>query len=322
MFIWELNLHKHFMPRKIPLLSSKNKGIILLILGATIGFLGGAMFTIGWEARQNTIKALNGELNPFPIDLSKLFVVSLSKIGGPVTDKSFNSTELANGINLRQIFPADFTTNQLKVEFVNNKLSVSADIKNSNGTRIAQIVNNEWKTVDPNTLLFWDRNYNAYAFEIIGSNNVPTFQVIMRDSNRIQIGGLFYTEHGRIYFEPRADGALLYVNYTDSQLEDAHIPTAFKYPALTDPSNLGRMNDSFYPSSDPLSESTWTMVFGAALAITGPILFAFGFEKCKESSKKAKLRGEISNRNTIRQGNPHYRLRRKEKYKKKSHSGK
>lgn len=270
------------------MLSSRNKGIILLIIGAIIGVLGGAIITIGWEARQNTIMALNGELNPFPIDLSKPFVVSLSKIGGPVTDTSFNITQLVNGIDLRQIFPADFTTNQLKIEFINNKLCVSADIENSNGTRIAQIVNNEWKTVDPSTLLFWDRNYNAYAFEIIGSNNVPTFQVIIRGPNRIQIGGLFYTEHGRIYFEPRADGALLYVNYTDNQLENAHIPTIFKYPALTDSNNLGKMYDSFYPSSNPLSDSTWMIVSGFALAILGPILFAFGFEKCKEASKKGK----------------------------------
>lgn len=281
----------------MPLLNLKKQGIILLIIGATIGVLGGSIITIGWEARQNAIMALNGELNPFPVDLSKPFVVQLAKVyfNSPLTDINFTSAQLANGIDMNQIFPAangvnsPFTTNQLKIEFINNQLSVSVNIKDSDNITIAQIVNNEWKTVNPDSLLFWDRNYNAYGFEIIGSDNVPTFQVIMVGPNRIQIGGLFYTANGSIYFEPRSDGTMLYINESSAQLESAHIGTIFKYPALTDPNNLGKMTESYYPSSNPLSDSTWIMIIGFILAIVGPILFAFGFEKYKESSKKAKF---------------------------------
>jgi hypothetical protein len=195
--------------------------------------------------------------------------------------------DLASGFNLNTIFPFNLSLidDQLQIQFINNKLSVSAIIKNLNNETIAQIINNEWKTVNPNTLLFWDRNYNAYAFEIIGSDNVPTLQVIMVGPNKIQIGGLFYTQTGRIYIQPLGQDAVLWKNPTDQQLKDANIPRIFYYPALTDQSNLGKMVNPTYPSSNPLLESTAMFVLGIIVTAVGAIIGPIGYEKYKRSKK-------------------------------------
>ena len=277
------------MAKKQQLRNSRKWGIAVLIIGAFLVPIGSAIFVEGWDLRQRAIMTLNGELNPFPIDLTKPFVVAISKISGNLTDKTFSIADLAKGIDLRQIFPANFTSNQFKIDFIDNRLSISADIRNSDGTRIAQIINNEWKTVDPSTLLFWDRNHNAYAFEIIGSDGIPTLQVMIVGPNRIQIGGLFYTETGSLYFEPVPDGAVIYVNAGNEHRERnaiVPIPKVFKYPALTNSDNLGKMTDSYYPSSNPLAESTWIMVASIILAALGAIVFSFGFEKCKSANEQ------------------------------------
>jgi len=203
----------------------------------------------------------------------------------------------------------NLTIDQFQIQFIDDKLSVSANIRNSDNVTIARIVNNEWKTVDPSTLLFWDRNYNAYAFEIIGSNDIPTLQVIMVGSNKIQIGGLFYTRTGRIYIQPMERGAVLWKNPTDQQLEDADILRIFKYPALTNPDNLGKIVDPNYPSSDPLAESTLIMVFGFVLASLGTILFAFGFDIYKNSEKKT----DKKRKRRIRQRKPYSSSRKRKR---------
>lgn len=273
----------------------------LFIIGLILISLGGLLVTIGFDNRNKAIMTVNGELNPFPVDISKTFHFQLAKLPYPdtnLTDIKFTGKELEEGIDMNQIFPAasgvgsPFTPNQLKIKFVDNKLSVSTILTNSNGTTIAQIVDNQWKTVEPSSLLFWDRNYNAYAFEIIGSNTVPTFQVIMVGPNRIQIGGLFYTERGSIYFQPVEDGAVLHVNQTDAELVDADIPTIFRYPALTKEANLGKMNDPYYPSSDPLAIPTWTIITGVILGLFGSISSKFGYDSYKHEKKRIQLKEE------------------------------
>ncbi len=301
--------------------------VALLVIGSLIGVIGLVIIDIGFQNRQEAILALNGELDPFPLNLSENFTVQLSQNfnGSPLTNINFTSQQLASGIDMNQVFPASsgtkfgpFMNDELKIDFINNKLYVSATIVNSNGTTIAEILNNEWKTVDPSTLLFWDRNYNAYAFEIIGSDGVPTFQVIMTGPNRIEIGGLFYTTHGTIYFQPMSDGTMLYINETEMQLEAAHIPTIFKYPALTDPNNLGKMTDAFYPSSNPLSQSTWTIAFGIFLATLGSILGGIGLKERKSIIKRQDFQKYLSqvsvNRNTSSnawRNSPRYKRKKK-----------
>lgn len=249
--------------------------VILLIIGVSLAGYGSLdLIPNGQKDKETAIEALNGEITPFTIDFTQPFIIKLS------SDVNFlyNGSDLANGFDLSTLQPFtvfNLLSYQFRIQFNNSKMFVSADIKNSNGTLIGQIVNNTWKTVNPDTLLFWDRNYNAYAFEIIGSNDKPTLQVIMVGPNQIQIGGLFYEKTGgSLYIAPETTGAMLYVNVRPDQHleENASIITIFKYPCLTNSSNLGKMVSPYYPSSDPLAEPTSRIQLGNELYIGGTII--------------------------------------------------
>jgi hypothetical protein len=70
-------------------------------------------------------------------------------------------------------------------------LSISANITNSENEVVAYIQNNTWKSVSPDSMQIGDRNYNAYAFEIVDMNYVPIFNVRIVGPNDIQIGSVF-----------------------------------------------------------------------------------------------------------------------------------
>jgi len=251
--------------------------VFLIIIGiALAGYGSFDLIPSGQKDKETAIKALNGEIIPFPVNLSKPFSLMLSQ----GVSFLFSSEDLAKGINFDTfLWAANITTDQFKVQFANDKLYVSATVRDSIGNPMAQIENNTWKTVDPTyALQFWDRNYNAYAFEIIGSKGKPTLQVIMVGSNEIQIGGLFYTRNGgSIYIAPLKNGdAVIYVNVRpDQHLEDnATLSTIFKYPALTNSSNLGKMVNPYYPSNDPLAEPNSRIQLGNELYVVGTVVVA------------------------------------------------
>lgn len=257
--------------------------IILGVLGLATAAFGAFFLTVGWGERQNAIAISKGELNPFKVDMSKPFEVIYGGSLGIVYD---NPYDLEDGINLSRVisFGSCYAGNNFKIHFVDNKLSVTDEIKNSDNVTIAQIVDNNWKA-DPNSQLFYARNYNAYAFEIIDSDQTPITQVIMVGPNKLQIGGLLcYNEFGPIY-------ALSTGIMADPSNEDLHslINTKiFRYPA-TNPDNLGKMVNSLYPESDPLSESMWIIIASCIMIIVGTIGgtlgVLFGFEKYKDSVK-------------------------------------
>ena len=230
--------------------------VSLLILGAILTTYGGLyLVPTGQQEKNNAEMTLSSEIIPFNVDYTQPFDIMLSSS----LHFLYNVSDLANGFDLSTLPPftaMKLVPYQLRIRFDNDKMLVSATVRNSNGTIIAQIVDNEWKTVNPDTLLFWDRNYNAYAFEIIGINNRPTLQVIMVGPNAIQIGGLLFTKTGSVYIAPAPDGADIYVNLGNQHREDnATIQTIFQYPCLTDPNNLGKMNNPVYPSSNPLAQA-------------------------------------------------------------------
>jgi hypothetical protein len=255
--------------------------VSLLILGAILTTYGGLyLVPTGQQEKNNAETALSGEIIPFKVDFTQPFDIMLS------ADVHFlyNVSDLAKGFDLSTLPPftaMKLVPYQLRIQFDNGKMLVSASIRNSNGTLIAQIVNNEWKTVNPDTLLFWDRNYNAYAVEIIGINNKPTLQVIMVGPNAIQIGGLFFTKTGSVYIAPNTYGADIYVNVGPNQHREnnATFQTIFQYPCLTDPSNLGKMINPIYPSSNPSAQANWDIDVGYVLSALGVIFLAiFGVE--------------------------------------------
>lgn len=269
-------------------MNQKTLGIFLLILGAILVPLGGLALTIGYNERQNAIMTLNGELNPFQINTSTPIDIV---IGNHTEDRLYSSQELKNGISLGHLFALEsdcYPSNNLTIRFIDNKLYVSGEIKNENNETIPQIVDNNWKTINPESLQFWDRNYNAYAFEIIGNKNIPILQISMIGPNKIQIGAMmYYTKNGPRYVLPlTVKGEQILDNPSDKTLQSIDAPRIFKYPALTNPDNLGKMVNPNYPSSDPLLESTLTLIIGFIMTIAGSIMILFGYERCKEPTKK------------------------------------
>ena len=106
-----MNGKRYWKKTHLPI--SRKMGILLLVVGAIIGVVGGAMISIGIDARKNAIMTLSGELMPFNIDMSKPFTVALSAGVNFV----FSNTSLANGINMNDILPANFTTDQIQIQF-------------------------------------------------------------------------------------------------------------------------------------------------------------------------------------------------------------
>lgn len=266
---------------------SKKIGLFLIIIGAFLMPIGGYLTEIGRSDWDNAVKAMNGELNPFPVDTTKPFDVMLSE----GVHLIFSAKDLENGFILSKMFPPsyNFTDNPLHIQFIDGKMFVSADVVNSKHELIAKIVNNEWKTVDPSTLSFWDRNYNSYAFEIIGPDNLPALQVIMVGPNQIQIGGLFYTKTGSVYIAPQGPDAAIFVNVGDQRRQSAeNIPRIFYYPALTNPSNLGKMVNPVYPSTNPQFEPILMTALGITLVFLGGVAGVFGIEKYKAPKGRRK----------------------------------
>jgi hypothetical protein len=310
------------MHKKPHISMRKKTALLALILSVFLVVIGGILGPIEWDSRENTISAMNGELIPFPIDTSKPFNLYLSG-GFPIP---LSSDDIENGFNLAQLlYAANLSYNQFTIHFDNSKMYVSAVITNSNNQTIANIHDNNWQTVNPDSLLFLDRNYNAYAFEILGINGIPTIQVVIRGPNEIQIGGLFYTKNGRVDIAPMANGdGMLYLNPTDEQLIKANIPTLFKYPALTNATNLGKMINPLYPSSDPLIIPTVGFILSVMSLIFGTIFSYFTFDSYsylrikerEEDERRQKKRQERENKRTqnsnktVTRPNPYYRKKR------------
>jgi hypothetical protein len=254
--------------------------ILMVILGTIMVTY--SSFVISPEAQKqkdDAILTLNGELSPFEIDIEKPFYVFI----GARVPFHFTGEQLAEGISLNNFITSPFgnvTSDEFHIDLLNGKFQVSASIRDSDGKLITQIVNNTWKTVDPNyQLAYWDRNYNDYAFEVITSNYVPILQVAMVGSNEIQFDGLFYTEDGFVRLAPMSNGGASFTYYPKSETfeevnKNESIPLLFKYPALTNASNLGKMENPFYPTTDPLAEASSKMLIVFVLQVTGSLFIA------------------------------------------------
>lgn len=233
----------------------------------------------GQYVKTQANEAMSGQICPFSINFSEPFDMMLSD---GVTFR-LTGYDLANGFYLNKMGLLMFdniSDSQFSIHFYNQKMYVSADIRDPENNPIAQIVNNTWRTVNPSyALSYWDRNYNAYAFEVIDSKGKPTFAVAMVGPNRIRFGGLFYyNQNGSIYVGALPDGtAGVCINAgSDMHQEDNIIwTTLFKYPALTNPINVGVMKNPIYPANNPMAEADAKIQLGYDIFYSGSILTAF-----------------------------------------------
>lgn len=251
----------------------------MVIIGAILSVTGTYVGYIGWQERIDTINAVRGELvAPFPVNISEPFNVSIGTIG-----TSYSCAELNSGIDLTKLINIQVGSHTIdfpvRISFVANKLSVSAIIKNHNNETLAQIEGNEWKSLSPDNMLIWDRNYNSYAFEVLDPNHVPALQILMGQENTILLGFSLYTQGVPIFFTV-TKGTYLYPS--PEQIQEIKSATLFKYPSSK---YLSEMTNSIgYPSSDLLARSTYVMVTGGILGALG--LIAIGVVGISDSKKR------------------------------------
>jgi hypothetical protein len=147
-------------------------------------------------------------------------------------------------------------------------------------------MDNEWKSVNPDSLDIWDRNYNSYAFEVIDSNKIPVLQVIMGHENELLIGGSFYNQ-GIPIFATLTNGFSFISdwNISSRMWQEFRDSTIFKYPSV---SHLGEIKslpshdwsnpnstDQTFTSNDPLSVSNWKICGGYVAMTLGIIITTF-----------------------------------------------
>lgn len=285
------------------------------------------------EAQQQITDAkmtLNGDLSPFEINLEQPFYLYV----GSMVPFHFTGKQLADGINLNNFITTPFnnlTSDEFHIDLLNDKLQVSASIRDSNGNPIIQIVNNAWKAVNPSyQLAYWDRNYNAYAFEVITSDYVPILQVAMVGPNEIQLDGLFYTENGFVRIAPMSNGGASFSYYPkgmsiEEANENVSIPLFFKYPTLTNASNLGKMQNPVYPTTDPLADANNKLQAGFILQIVGGLIgIVFGAIfpitlVVRNTSKKTKESRRLysTSLKNRQHNNPYWRIHQKKSHEKK-----
>jgi len=253
--------------------------VSLVIIGAILSVTGTYVGYIGWQERIDAINAMRGELaSPYPVDISEPFNVSIGALG-----TSYSYAELESGIDLTKLVNIQVGNQTIgfpvSINFDDNKLSVSALIKNANNETLAQIEDNEWKSLSPDNMLIWDRNYNSYAFEVLDPNQLPAIQVFMGQKNTISFGFSLYTQGTPIFFTV-TKGTYMYPS--PEQIQEIKNATLFKYPSSKYPNEL--TNSTGYPSSDLLARSTLVMVIGGILGVSG--LIAIGVVGINDNKKR------------------------------------
>jgi hypothetical protein len=121
----------------------------------------------------------------------------------------------------------------LTIERINDRIVVSAKIRDMSGKMVAEIEHNEWK-VRPS--LLWDRNYNRSSLEVRDEAGDVVLQlVVLPDRARVQ--GIWRDKSGEcteLVKNPRAPGGLVIMpTYQDCEqgLGLIKITPIFMYPS-------------------------------------------------------------------------------------------
>ncbi len=202
-------------------------GILIIALGSIIGTF--IMYYAGQLKleEQKLLTTETGSLDTPKIDPSKPITIQL---GGFIFTPSLN--DLENGFDPRKVANLGFDY-PFTISVKDNQLFVSAEIKNEKNETVAIIVDNQW-TVNNDPIIARDRNYNAYAFEVIDSKLIPRLQVIIEPNNMIYVGGYFSTPVGNILMMPGTT-----ITQPTSEMLKQYLIPIFEYPSNV---NFGKMN--------------------------------------------------------------------------------
>ncbi|MHC4702332.1 MAG: hypothetical protein ACYTFQ_17330, partial [Planctomycetota bacterium] len=106
----------------------------------------------------------------------------------------------------------------------NDRVYVSADIRDPTGSIIAQIKNNEWQ-VNQNNI--FDRNYTRNSVEVVDQEGQVVLQVVLV-KDVIQVQARFYNSEGKVYTiygDPQMGGGAI------SFGAEVRIRPMFRYPS-------------------------------------------------------------------------------------------
>jgi len=234
-----------------------NKYLLLISFGLIAA--GTLLINLGFQQRGIEISIRKGELSPFKIDTSKPFTVW---IGSNSATYSFN--DLRNGIDFNRAIHIEGVNYPIQINFRGNNLLVSALIKTADNQTIAKMTDNQW-AVSSDNLIAFDRNYNAYAVEVIDSNQIPVLQVYEMGQNEIYIGFSAFTLKSWVLVTPKG----LFLNPSNNVT--ALISPIFRYPSEK---HIGEMINS-NPVIDWFQlESTHTIIVGVVIGIIGSFIGA------------------------------------------------
>jgi len=85
-----------------------------------------------------------------------------------------------------------FKDNELVIWIGDGRLKVSAQIRNSRGELVAEIIGNEWKLRKDN---LWDRNYDKNALEVRDAKGDVILQIVLQE-DYIQFAAKMYSQDG------------------------------------------------------------------------------------------------------------------------------
>ena len=194
-------------------------------------------------------------------------------IGTISTD--YTVDELANWVDLTHFIHIEenqkTVTFPVKFAFEGNIVHVYAEIKDNNNVTIGTVNDNNWWAANPeNIASVWDRNYNAYAFELIDENKIPVLQISLGQQNKIDIGFSLFSQ-GLPYYFGITTGTFI-GGVSDEDLQQIRSSTLFLYPS---DDHIGELrNSTGYPTNNVLASVNGKIQLGNGLAITGNILTA------------------------------------------------
>lgn len=244
--------------------------IMLTVIGIILHYHGNNVVFEGRQEKEKILSAYRGTLTPtYSINLSQPFTVSIGTISTNFTvDELVNGIDLTNFIHIEVnqkivIFPVKFTLE-------GNIIHVYAEIKDENNKTIGKVIDNDWWVANPqSTASVWDRNYNAFAFELIDGNKIPVLQISMRQQNKIDIGFSLYSQ-GLPYYFGITMGTLI-GQPSDEDLQQIRSSTLFLYPS---DDFIGELRDSTGSTNNILADVNKKIQLGNNLAIIGSILAA------------------------------------------------
>lgn len=241
----------------------KITALLVIIFAVVLIVIGTFLFSNhGPRLRDIENARIRGELVPFAIDEQKPFEIQM---GGIHVYTAID--QLRNGYDLQDVVYLMGIDYPFEISFTDEKLYVSAEIRNEEGVLVATIGKNQWATsIDP--VMVYDRNYNSYAFEVIAPNQAPILQVVMTPQNKVFVGGIFYSANGTILAMLNGTTIVGGIDEIANDIKNYN-QTIFQYPSEQHMGELAANSEFAFPISK-------TIFTPDSIIVIGYVMFGIG----------------------------------------------